>query len=313
MFCFLALLVFGVLGIFSASHRQLAKEALICVGKRLRFKPCEASFDDKVKAKLVGKLIFKSPALAKFVNRYFDWLSIGFLVLMIASTVWVGKGLYYYYMYGNCNGPGKEGFCVFDPAGENNKVSDINESSTCGITPPSEENLDYKALNLSYYPTLNSTSDKEIVFIGCFACPYTRKAYPVIKKLVDKYKPKLVFVHFPVKTGTDYLSYYGECIWQQDKKAFWQWVDGLFSSPIEEVKNGQKVGESIESLGIDINKFHACVKDPKTKEKIKTQETEVKKTGLYGTPTIFINGKAIVGPKPYRVYKRLLTGSLWPW
>jgi protein-disulfide isomerase len=26
------------------------------------------------------------------------------------------------------------------------------------------------------------------------------------------------------------------------------------------------------------------------------------KTKFYGTPTIFINGEALVGPKPYRVY-----------
>jgi len=30
------------------------------------------------------------------------------------------------------------------------------------------------------------------------------------------------------------------------------------------------------------------------------------KTGVYGTPTVFVNGEPIVGPKPYRVYERLL-------
>ena len=30
---------------------------------------------------------------------------------------------------------------------------------------------------------------------------------------------------------------------------------------------------------------------------------ELNKTNMYGTPTIFINDKAFVGPKPYRVYR----------
>jgi len=37
----------------------------------------------------------------------------------------------------------------------------------------------------------------------------------------------------------------------------------------------------------------------------------VDKTGFYGTPTIFINGKAFVGPKPYRVYAIALKGLFY--
>jgi protein-disulfide isomerase len=39
-----------------------------------------------------------------------------------------------------------------------------------------------------------------------------------------------------------------------------------------------------------------------TKTVVENQVKELNKTGLYGTPTIFINSKAFVGPKPYRVY-----------
>ena len=36
---------------------------------------------------------------------------------------------------------------------------------------------------------------------------------------------------------------------------------------------------------------------------VQNQVNELKKTNMYGTPTIFIKDKAFVGPKPYRVYR----------
>jgi len=311
VFCFLALIIFSVLGIFSASHRQLAKEAAKCVFRRLRLKPCEASFDAKVKAKLISKLILKSPKTARFINRYFDIISLAFFIMLILSGFWVSRSLYNYYMYGNCNGPESSGFCLFDPTGQNAKVSGVSENAgeSCDVNPPSIKGLTMKPLDLSAYPTLNSQAEKEIVFIGCYACPYTRKAYPAVKKLVEKYKPRFVFVHFPVKEKTDFLSYYTECVRQQDEQKFWRLNDWLFAADVERISDGQQVVNQIESLGVDMKKFRECVMSDKTAEKVSRQKDKVKETGLYGTPTVFINGKPVVGPKPYRVYKRMLRST----
>ena len=50
---------------------------------------------------------------------------------------------------------------------------------------------------------------------------------------------------------------------------------------------------------------------PQIKELIASQVQELEKTHLYGTPTVFINGEALVGPKPYRVYAIQLKGLLY--
>ena len=60
MFCLIALIIFSILGIFSATHRQLAKEALDCVFRRVTLRPCNTGFDKKVKGKVIGKLLNKS-------------------------------------------------------------------------------------------------------------------------------------------------------------------------------------------------------------------------------------------------------------
>jgi hypothetical protein len=55
--CIIALIVFSIMGIFSASHRALAKEAFSCVFKRITFRPCDTGFQEKIKGKILSKLI----------------------------------------------------------------------------------------------------------------------------------------------------------------------------------------------------------------------------------------------------------------
>ena len=38
---------------------------------------------------------------------------------------------------------------------------------------------------------------------------------------------------------------------------------------------------------------------------------QITATNFYGTPTVFINGQVLVGPKPYRVYAIMLQGLLF--
>ena len=66
MICILAMVVFGIMGIFSASHRKLAKEAFDCVFRMITFRPCNSTFDQRMKGKIVGKLINKSPRMSGF-------------------------------------------------------------------------------------------------------------------------------------------------------------------------------------------------------------------------------------------------------
>ncbi len=67
----------------------------------------------------------------------------------------------------------------------------------------------------------------------------------------------------------------------------------------------------IGDAGLDTGKMNACIADPATETTVKGQLEEIKKTKFYGTPTIFINGTPLVGPKPYRVYAIQLKGLLY--
>ncbi|MCL4419221.1 hypothetical protein M1146_03915, partial [Patescibacteria group bacterium] len=162
-----------------------------------------------MKAKFLGKLLNRSPLAARFLNRHFELVSWVFFILMITSTFWTVKGAYNFYLYGSCNGLNEIGFCAFDPEGENNKVSSI--STSCSLDKPTEKDLTLNGVNLDTLPIKNPNAKDKIVFIGCYGCDYTRKAYPLIERLIAENDVSFTFAHFPVKNETNFLPEYGYC------------------------------------------------------------------------------------------------------
>ncbi|MFA5995397.1 MAG: DsbA family protein [Patescibacteria group bacterium] len=309
MFCIIALIIFAILGIFSASHRLLAKEALDCVLRRVTLRPCNTGFKEKIQAKILGQLINRSVRLTKFVNRYFEVLAWIFFILMVASTVYVMRGGYNFYMYGNCNGLNEAGFCVFDPTGANNQTTPINES--CSLTPPSAKDLRFDVLKLTDFPQVTANTEKAVVFIGCYSCDATRKTYPTIRKLLANNTTNFTFIHFPIKPELNFLSNYTYCINKIAPNKLWEFNDAMFAAPVNNLTDKNYVNSVIQQIGLDANAIEQCVNDPETQKIVDDQFQQVVATNIYGTPTTFVNGQAIVGPKPYRVYQRLLSGGMF--
>lgn len=301
--CIIALIVFGIMGIFSASHRALAKEAFGCVFRRITLRPCNTGFADKIKGKILSKIITRSTFLAKMVNKHYEILSWIFFILMLGSTIWVMRGVYNFYVFGSCNGLNASGFCAFDPSGENNKVTALGDSSTCGVTQKIEKNVTLNNVDLSSFPTQNTGSKDTVVFIGCYACDYSRKAYPDVQKLVKNKQANYIFAHYPAKGDTTFLADAGYCVYRNYPNKYWDYNSYLFSTDKNYILNPVNLNDILTHFNFDVKKVNECANSAETKNAVENQVKELNKTNMYGTPTIFINGKAFVGPKPYRVYR----------
>lgn len=300
MFCIIALIVFSILGIFSATHRELAKEALACVGKRVTFKACDSDFKDKNRDRIVGWLLKRSVFLARIFKKYFEVFSWIFFILMVWSTYYAFAGIYKYYVYGSCNGLNSSSFCAFDPSGKNNEVS---EGESCGTVMPNPDNVTQEGVDWSLFPAVLNNSKDNLIFVGCYGCEYTRETYPKIKRLLEEEKPNYTFAHLAVKKEADFWLPYEYCVSKNEKDKYFDLVDYLFTKEKEFVLNPLNTENILRELSIDISKVNECLADESTNQEVEKRQKELEKTYIYGTPTIFLNGKPYIGPKPYRVYR----------
>jgi hypothetical protein len=115
MICVIAMVVFGILGIFSVKYRAIAKESVDCVFRRITFRPCNSDLNERLKSRITGKLLKRSPKAARFTYKHFEVISWIFLILMIGSFVYSAIGVYNLVVYDNCNGPNSNEACVFNP------------------------------------------------------------------------------------------------------------------------------------------------------------------------------------------------------
>jgi hypothetical protein len=112
--CLVALVVLGIMSIFSASYRSWAREALDCVARRLVLRPCRTGFNEKVKARVTSKLMGRSRRAARFAHRHFEAISWVFTIMLFVSLGYSAYGAYNLLTVGTCD-PANPDQCVFNP------------------------------------------------------------------------------------------------------------------------------------------------------------------------------------------------------
>jgi glutaredoxin len=292
--CFVALFVFAGMSIFSAKYRPLAKEAFECVFKTIMLKPCDTGLDDRIKAGVVSGLLKASPATARFTNKHFTFLSWIFVVLTFASFFYSVFGFYNFYFYGNCDGPESTGVCILnDLTGDYGRFSDPKDL----IAPTSLDGI------------VAGTPDSETVIVefGCFVCPYTAKAEPTIQQLLEKHDIYYVFKPFPLPNHDN--SYEAAvavlCADKQDKS--WELREKVFEQQeVCSVDGSIAIKQLAQNAGLNMEEFNKCFDNNETAAELDIYIQQGKDAHIYATPTFFVNGKPVVGPKSLEEFEEEL-------
>jgi protein-disulfide isomerase len=313
MICVIALIVFGILGIFSASYRIIAKEAFNCVFKKVTFRKCDTGLDTRLKSQITGRLLKFSPRLGKTVYKYFEVFSWIFLILILVTLFFVGRGIVFYAMYGNCNGPNSNQFCIFDPLGTN-KPSDVTSGSTCSI-PGHIDNKTLSApplgeLKNGFYQG-NTEAKVVIIEFGCYSCHYTKLAEPTVRKIIDRYDGQILYVYKDFPLSTTHInalraSEAAHCALDQGK--YWEYREYLFANQDQQLTE-ELIGYA-SNLGLNIDEFKQCLNTKKYQSVIEENYQEGLNSGITVTPTFFINDKSVVGAKEYKEFKKIIDKEL---
>lgn len=301
--CIIAFIILGLMSIFSATHRQLAKEAFDCVFRRITLRPCNTGFREKIKAALVARLILKSPLLAKLAAKNFELLSWIFAILTLGSLFWVTRGMVNFYLYGSCRGLNDTGVCLLDMSGENNSVT------SCGSQPAANHTPTMAGVDWSLFAQTNPQSSQQVIFIGCVNCNYSRQVYQSVFNLAKEYQANFIFAHYPVKAETDYLVSLFDCLNKESQAAFWLFLSQLFANDPQVNASSEAVLSQAESFGFNKQSLSECLQNSLTNGRQQYLLQEISQTNLYGTPLVFINSQAYIGPKPWRVYRHAIKAA----
>jgi len=160
----------------------------------------------------------------------------------------------------------------------------------------------------------DSNAKVTIVEFSDFQCPFCAKAYPTVKQTLETYsgKVRLVYRDFPLSSThplAQKAAEASECAEEQGK--FWEYHDKLFESQAEWAgKGAEQFKKYAQDLGLDAEKFNACLDSDKYREEVLKDLGDGQKLGVTGTPTFFINGKMLVGAQPFEAFKQIIEEEL---
>jgi protein-disulfide isomerase len=135
-------------------------------------------------------------------------------------------------------------------------------------------------------------------------------AGPVVKKIMDTYKGKvrLVIKNYPYKYR-DYAHSAAEAsLAAADQGKYWEMHDLL-------LKKSPKLDRDslisyAKDLGLDIKAFTTAIDSRKHAAQIERDTQLALSMDLYSTPTYYINGRKVVGNRPYEYLKQIIEEEL---
>lgn len=133
--------------------------------------------------------------------------------------------------------------------------------------------------------------------------PYCARLEPLLQQVLDKYPEnvKLVVKHFPLANHKYAHKAATAALAANVQGKFWEFHNKLFNN--YNVINDAKIQDIAKELGIDMEKFNKDMRSPAIKSLIDRDMSNGKEIGIRGTPTIFINGKALKNRSLQGIYQ----------
>ena len=130
----------------------------------------------------------------------------------------------------------------------------------------------------------------------------------LFKQYVDTGKVKFVYLHVAILGQESiWAAQASECAADQDQ--FWAYHDLLFSRQAGENQGAftkDKLLVLAQELKLDMAQFGPCLKNDETLDRVKGDTQEGQQVGVRGTPTFFVNGRAVVGALPLQDFQQVI-------
>lgn len=174
---------------------------------------------------------------------------------------------------------------------------------------------DLDRLKTEYQPSIGTPGAPVVlVEFSDFECPYCRQQAKMLREELLKQYPtqvRLYYLDFPLEALHPWAksaAMMGRCIFHQNASAFWDYHDWIFDHQDEITPDNLKVKvlEFGKTKGIDAAQLSTCIDSRVTEDEVEKTRAEGKDLEVNSTPTLFVNGRRMVGTVQWDDLKRVI-------
>ncbi len=150
----------------------------------------------------------------------------------------------------------------------------------------------------------------DVVVFSDFECPFCRRTEPVLNRLAERFPVEVRFVwkHYPLSIHPNAAGAAEASQCAHDQGRFWAYHDALFVDHAALDEGG--LVEVARRLDLDRDLFVACLRSHAHAAEVKADTETGRRAGVAGTPTVFVNGVALVGALSFDTYERAVLDEL---
>jgi protein-disulfide isomerase len=150
-----------------------------------------------------------------------------------------------------------------------------------------------------------------IVVFSDFQCPFCAKAAGTLEQLDQEYPGKLriAFKHNPLPFHAEGRVAARAALAAQAQGRFWEYHDALFQ--------GARAGLGEDALerhaadaGLDAARLGRDMRSPGVEAALAADQAEAARLKIAGTPTLFVNGRRVIGAQPIEVLRAAVSRAL---
>lgn len=143
-----------------------------------------------------------------------------------------------------------------------------------------------------------------VVEYSDFQCPFCKRGKDMLPNILKTYdgKVKIVFKQLPLRNHNwaKPAAIASLCAYQQGNDKFWEFHDLVFDNQKEiELETSEDIFKGYaKDLGLDQEKFDACLADDAVASRVDSEVEEAISIGVQSTPTFVVNGMIVQGANP---------------
>ena len=142
-----------------------------------------------------------------------------------------------------------------------------------------------------------------LVIFSDFQCSFCRDEAKIIRQQLPSTFPtqvRVIFKDLPLEQIHPWArpaAIAGRCVYKQNPAAFWEFHDWVFENQgaltVENLK--EKTLELAKTKGLESAPIGGCIDTKATEAEVNRSIAEARAIGINSTPTLFINGRRLVG------------------
>jgi protein-disulfide isomerase len=156
----------------------------------------------------------------------------------------------------------------------------------------------------------NAAAPITIVEFSDYQCPFCARVNPTLDRVRQTYgdRVKIVFKDFPLGNHPQAPKAAEAARCAGDQSKYWEMHDALFAN--QRALEVPALKQTARAIGLDGTAFDQCLDSGKWEAAVKSGSALGEKMGVNSTPTLYVNGRAVIGAMPFENFKSIIDEEL---